>query len=180
VQRLAHLPLTLTRGEQYAAVESFRLLGELSDLQEWIRSTQPHPQLPEIQFLAPKDWVDAANALGDSREDADFARGWRKVRDAAVTRFAPILQEAIEAYARKFDGKFPEDPGELATFIPGMSEASLHSRYRIAEGLDGSIQSVDRVFDLNGSDAETEIKVSAASAWASIGNLPSTPTPTQQ
>jgi len=179
VERLEHLPLTLTRGEQFAAVEAFRLLGALGDLKEWVRATQPQPRLPEVRFLLPKDWVEAANALGDGREEADFARAWRKVRDAALARFSPILQEAVEAYAREYSGKFPDDPGELAPFIPGMNSASLRSHYRIAEGPDGkSIRSIDHVLNLDDpGDDEAYVKVKASIAVSGTGALYPTPTP---
>ncbi|HZZ19613.1 MAG TPA: hypothetical protein VFE25_09595 [Opitutaceae bacterium] len=171
VHRMENLPLTLTRGEQFAAVESFRLLGEIGDLKEWIRTTQPRPQLPEIQFLIPKDWVDAAGALGDGREDADFVRAWRKIRDASMVRFSTILQMALADYANKNQGNFPDDPGELAGFIPGMNEASLRSHYFISTGPTGaSIQSIDHALNLDDpDDADTSIKADAKSSTASYG-----------
>ena len=180
VERLEHLPLTLTRSEQFAAVEAFRLLGALGDLNEWIRTAQPQPRLPEAQFLLPKDWVEAADALGDGRDEADFARAWRKIRDAALLRFSSVLQEAVETYAREYSGKFPDDPGELAPFIPGMNSTSLRSHYRIVEGRDGkSIWSIDHVLNLDDpEDDEAYIKVNASSSVAATGVLYPTPTPT--
>jgi hypothetical protein len=180
VERLEHLPPTLTRGEQFAAVEAFRLLGALGDLKEWVRAAQPRPHLPEMVFLLPKDWVEAAGALGDGRQEADFERAWRKIRDAALVRFSPILQEAVQAYAREYRGNFPNDPGELAPFIPGMDGAALRCHYRIAEGPDGkSIRSIDHVLNLDDpGDDEASIRVNASIAVTGTGVLYPTPTPT--
>jgi hypothetical protein len=180
VERLEHLPLTMTRSEQYAAVEAFRLLGALEDLKEWIRAAKPQPNLPEIQFLLPKDWVEAANALGDGREEVDFARAWRKIRDAALVRFSSALQEALEAYAQEYSGKFPDDVGELAPFVQGMNSASLRSHYRITDGADGrSIRSIDHALNLDDpEDAEAYIKVNASSSMTGTGVIYPTPTPT--
>jgi hypothetical protein len=136
------------------------------------------PGHPTAAPLA-RDPVPGAKGLGRSSEEADFARAWRKIRNAALLRFSSILQEAVGAYVRDSGGKFPEDPGELAPFIAGMNSTSLRSHYRIAEGPDGkSIRSIDHVLNLDDpEDAEAYIKANASSSFTGIGVLNLTPTP---
>ena len=90
----------------------------------------PDKRIPEFQFLAEKDWLDAVKN-GDLDTDADYRKAFSELRSIAKRDFGNILRPALERYTQSHDGQLPNDLSELSPLMQPPVADSILQRYSL-------------------------------------------------
>jgi len=90
----------------------------------------PNEQIPELQFLTAKDWLDATKeAKLDT--DLDMRRALSQLRQSAKYHFAPQLADALRRYLTGNDNRPPTDAMQLAPFFDSSVDPAMLQRYGV-------------------------------------------------
>ncbi|MDH4451601.1 MAG: hypothetical protein QE570_00285 [Verrucomicrobiota bacterium] len=91
--------------------------------------SRPNAEVPEMQFLAASDWFKLAETA-DLSTEAGIRKALSETRRLAKKQFSLTAVDALRAYAKVNDGRFPNSPTELAPFFNGPVQGVL-DRYQI-------------------------------------------------
>jgi hypothetical protein len=90
----------------------------------------PNEQIPELQFLTAKDWLDATKeAKLDT--DLDMRRALSQLRQSAKQHFAPQLADALRRYLGANDSRPPTEAMQLAPFFDSSVDPAILQRYGV-------------------------------------------------
>ena len=109
-----------------AAMKSW--LGRVKELRR--RSEQaPGASIPELKYLADRDWVDAA---GDTlKTEEAYRKALAVLRAEATTRFlARAVRPALEKYSQANGGQFPSDLSRLQPYFESTEDYAMLQRYQ--------------------------------------------------
>jgi RNA polymerase sigma factor (sigma-70 family) len=91
----------------------------------------PEQKIPELQFLADKDWFAAAQ-----KTELETPEQLRKVlaslRSTAKGKMMAQLTGALGAYVSAHDGKMPDEPQDLQPYLTPPLDPAVLARYEIA------------------------------------------------
>jgi hypothetical protein len=91
----------------------------------------PDKKIPELQFLAEKDWLDA---VGNPLEtDEDVREALRKLRESAKINFGSKMQQALRQFVDANGGALPTDLSQLQPYFAAPVDPALLARYQLTQ-----------------------------------------------
>jgi RNA polymerase sigma factor (sigma-70 family) len=91
----------------------------------------PDKKIPELQFLAEKDWLDA---VGNPVEtDEDVREALRKLRESAKINFGSKMQQALRQFVDANAGALPTDLSQLQPYFAAPVDPALLARYQLTQ-----------------------------------------------
>ncbi len=91
----------------------------------------PEKKIPELQFLAQNDWINAVSRLKQLETDTDYREAMSALRSAAKGKFGGMMQEALKKYAAANDGMLPTELAQLQPFLGAQADAAMLQRYEL-------------------------------------------------
>lgn len=89
---------------------------------------RPEENIPELQLLTSKDWLEAAQE-GKLETEMDLRRALSQLRSSAKRRFSTELISALKRYADANEGRPPADALQLAPFFTVPRDPAILERY---------------------------------------------------
>jgi RNA polymerase sigma factor (sigma-70 family) len=128
VGRLQNNALTSNNDPAASAAKSW--LARVSQLKERLQQTSGD-QIPEMQFLTERDWLNAAK--GDLSTDEDYRKALSGLRNAAEGTFITTeLTPALNQYRQANQGHFPSDISQLQPYFNPPVDDSILQRWEVA------------------------------------------------
>jgi RNA polymerase sigma factor (sigma-70 family) len=93
----------------------------------------PELKIPELQFLAEKDWFDAVKDMKQLETDSDFRKALSELRSNAKANFDRMLQQALRSYASANGGSLPSELAQLKPFFSSPVDDATLSRYSLLQ-----------------------------------------------
>jgi RNA polymerase sigma factor (sigma-70 family) len=93
----------------------------------------PDKQIPELQFLDHKDWLDAVSSLKQLQSDEDIRQALSNLRSSAKANFGARMQKALRQFADTHNGTLPTDLAELQPYFAQPVDPALLSRYQLLQ-----------------------------------------------
>ncbi len=109
-----------------SAVKS--LLDRVKKLKQKLEET-PDAKIPELQFLADEDWVDAVR--GNLESEADLRKAFSDLRTHGESRFLETMQMALLKYIKANNDQFPNDLSQLKPYFETTPGDDILQRYQI-------------------------------------------------
>jgi hypothetical protein len=104
-------------------------LARVTQLKQRLAQT-PEAQIPELQLLAERDWLNAAQNKIET--DKDYRRALSQLRNIAEGKLAEELRPALTQYAKANNGQFPTDLSQLQPYFKSPVDDALLQRWEIA------------------------------------------------
>jgi RNA polymerase sigma factor (sigma-70 family) len=132
------------------------LVAKVNKLKQRLEET-PSAKIPELQFVAEKDWLNAAR--GDLETDADYRQALSTLRNTGENKVAVMLKKSLARYMQSNNKQFPTDLGQLQSYFDSPLDDAILQRWQIASaatikslGMGGDViitqkAPVDDVFD---------------------------------
>jgi len=95
-------------------------------------SKTPNESIPELQFLADREWLSAAEHLHLGTDEA-YRSAFSHLREAAKKAFVSKLGSALRQYAQANDGQIPANLLELKPFFQAPVDDSILQRYELTQ-----------------------------------------------
>ena len=135
--------------------------------------TMADQKIPELEFLTEQDWLDVAKEKRET--EYEFRDALSKLRRVAITKFAPMAQEALNKYKEAHEGKFPDDASELQSYFEPPIDSALLQRYHVVPqktSSDGTIETEWAITQKTTVDGERDARLTVTKdSWAPvIGN----------
>ncbi len=111
------------------ALEANFWLDRVSQLKKHLEQ-DPEKGIPELKFLTPLDWLQAA--INPSADDELSVRKALKVlRDTAKARVSPLICDALHNYTKANEGRFPTDIMQLKPYFDTPLDDSILVRFAV-------------------------------------------------
>jgi len=91
----------------------------------------PDKKIPELQFLAEKDWLDAVGNPLDM--DEAVREALRKLRESAKVNFGSKMQQALRQFVDANAGALPTDLSQLQPYFAAPVDPALLARYQLTQ-----------------------------------------------
>jgi RNA polymerase sigma factor (sigma-70 family) len=91
----------------------------------------PDKKIPEMQFLAGKDWLDAVG--GPLETDEDVRKALKDLRHSAKSAFGSQMQKAMCQFVDAHGGALPTDLSQLQPYFAAPVDPVLLSRYQLLQ-----------------------------------------------
>jgi len=93
----------------------------------------PNRKIPELKFLADKDWLAVAGDVEKMESDEDFSLAMSSLRGRAKSEFGSMMQKALRRYAEANGDMLPTDITQLQPYFDQPVDAAALQRYQIAQ-----------------------------------------------
>lgn len=101
----------------------------------------PQTQIPEMQFLTEKDWLNAGGSVKQLENDDDYRRALGSLRSRAKGIFGGMMQQAVRQYVGANGGTLPTEMAQLQPYMNPPPDPALLDRYAlVASGTLGDVQ----------------------------------------
>ena len=120
--------LKLRRAVESDQTQAGGIGGRVAMLKD-ILNRLPEQKIPQLRYATEADWYAAVDGPLDTADEIRVALA--RIRAAAETRFATILQPALGAYMKANAGSFPKNVGELQFFFGESIDPTLLQHYKI-------------------------------------------------
>lgn len=90
----------------------------------------PDKKIPELQWLAENDWLEAAKDV-DFSSDIKVRQALSQLRRLAKEKVYPAWQDALNAYIRAHDERLPTDPAQLKPYFKMPVDDLILQRYKM-------------------------------------------------
>jgi hypothetical protein len=128
---LAELKLVGAREPAEAAAKSWA--DRVSQLKQHLQH-KPEAGIPEIELISESDWLNAAKDNLDTEND--FRRALSRIRFAAESKVAGMMQKALSLYLERSNGEHPTDLMQLRPFLQLPLADAILERWTIASAAD--------------------------------------------
>jgi hypothetical protein len=130
IQELTQLKAASSATESNVLATTEKIWSERADqLKRWLE-TNPAGKIPELQFLADQDWIEAIYPLTLS-SDEEYRRAMSTVRANAELRVLDIMHGALRQYSQANNGQFPHELSQLSPFFRSPVDDAILDRYEI-------------------------------------------------
>jgi RNA polymerase sigma factor (sigma-70 family) len=102
----------------------------------------PERKIPELKFLAEKDWLNVAGDVDKLESDEDFSRAMSDLRARAKSVFGEKMRKALRRYSEANGNMLPSDITQLQPYFGEPVDIAALQRYQIAAS--GSLADVGR------------------------------------
>jgi RNA polymerase sigma factor (sigma-70 family) len=89
----------------------------------------PGARIPELQFTTEQDWLNAAR--GKLETEKDYRQAMSALRSAGESKFASMLQPALNKYLDANNQQFPTDVSQLQPYFKTPVDDALFQRYAV-------------------------------------------------
>jgi RNA polymerase sigma factor (sigma-70 family) len=93
----------------------------------------PDMNIPELQFLTEKNWLDAVAGIENLETDDDYRQALNLLRARAKSTVGMKLQMAMRQYADANAGMLPADVSQLQPYLEEPIGPTILERYKITE-----------------------------------------------
>jgi RNA polymerase sigma factor (sigma-70 family) len=93
----------------------------------------PEKKIPELQFVADKDWFDAVKSVKQLQTDDDYRQAFNDLRHDVKMEFVRMLQQALRGYAKASDGMLPTDLSQLKPYFDQPVDDAVLRRYSLLQ-----------------------------------------------
>jgi RNA polymerase sigma factor (sigma-70 family) len=87
---------------------------------------------PELELLTEQDWLNTT-AKHQLETEADIRESMSELRNTATEKFANLVKEALQQYAKSNNGQFPLALSELSPYLNLPTDSSILDSYEIAK-----------------------------------------------
>jgi len=94
----------------------------------------PQMQIPEMQFLTERDWLNAGGSVKQLENDDDYRRALGSLRSRAKGVFGGMMQQAVRQYVGANGGTLPTEMAQLQPYMNPPADPALLDRYAIVAG----------------------------------------------
>jgi RNA polymerase sigma factor (sigma-70 family) len=130
IQELTQLKAASSATESNVLATTEKIWSERADqLKRWLE-TNPAGKIPELQFLADQDWIEAIYPLTLS-SDEEYRRAMSTVRANAELRVLDIMHGALRQYSQANNGQFPHELSQLSPYFRSPVDDAILDRYEI-------------------------------------------------
>ena len=117
----------------------------------------PSAQIPELQYVTDKDWLDAAR--GELNTETDYRRALSALRGAGERKAVDMMKKALASFRQNSGGQSPTNLSQLQPYFDSPVDTTVLQRWEIPSaaalsslGMGGDIMitqkaPVDDVFD---------------------------------
>ena len=106
------------------------LLEKVRLLKERLEQT-PKEKIPEMQFLAERDWLMEATECKQLDSDDDFRAAFSGLRQCGENTFLQMASTALSKYLATNDGQFPTEVAQLKPYFDKSPADEILERYKI-------------------------------------------------
>jgi RNA polymerase sigma factor (sigma-70 family) len=92
----------------------------------------PERTIPEVKFLAEKDWLNVAGEVDKLESDEDFSRALSDLRARAKSLFGDKMRKALRQYAQANGNMLPSDITQLQSYFGEPVDIAALQRYQMA------------------------------------------------
>ena len=92
----------------------------------------PEEKIPELKYLADKDWLEAADREYKFQGTNDLDNAVQSLKFSAVNEVGDSVLKAANEYSQANNGKFPDHLSELQPYCDPDIESLLEQQYEIA------------------------------------------------
>jgi RNA polymerase sigma factor (sigma-70 family) len=111
-----------------SAAAAKTLMDKVRRLKQRLAET-PGAKIPEMQFLADEDWLNAANRSLST--DLDYRKAMASLRDIAEGKFASMLHSALGKYMQANNQQFPTYLSQLQPYFASPVDEDILDRWEI-------------------------------------------------
>lgn len=113
--------------------DAFEKLAQRATQLRQALEQHPERKIPELRFLADKDWLDAV-ARADKLENEDnFRQAMSSLRGQGKMAFGMMLKKALQQYAQDHGDMLPTDMSQLQAYLNQPVDDSLLKRYQLTQ-----------------------------------------------